>query len=39
VKRALVTCGPRFTTARMLDDYLERVWATAAPVAAGGRAG
>jgi len=39
VKRALVTCGPRFTTARMLDDYLERVWGVGAPLAAGGRAG
>jgi starch phosphorylase len=37
VKRALVTCGPRFTTARMLDEYVERVYGAGAPLAAGGR--
>lgn len=27
VKRALVTCAPRFTTARMLDEYVREVYA------------
>jgi starch phosphorylase len=26
VKRALVTCAPRFTSARMLDEYVERIY-------------
>ncbi len=26
VKRALVTCGPRFTATRMLDDYVARMY-------------
>ena len=26
IKEALVTCGPTFTTARMLDDYVTRIY-------------
>ncbi|GIU94014.1 MAG: alpha-glucan phosphorylase [Gaiellaceae bacterium] len=30
VKAALLTCGPRFASARMLDDYVRRVYSPAA---------
>jgi glycogen phosphorylase len=26
IKRALVTCAPRFTATRMVDDYVERIY-------------
>lgn len=32
VKEALVTCAPRFTTARMLDEYVERIYRSDATV-------
>jgi starch phosphorylase len=35
MKRALSTCGARFTTARMLDEYVERIYAPPAAVEAG----
>ena len=29
VKESLATCGWRFTTARMLDEYVERIYRSA----------
>ena len=26
IKEALVTCGPTFTTARMMDDYVTKIY-------------
>jgi starch phosphorylase len=31
IKEALVTCAPRFSAGRMLDDYVEQVYAGVAP--------
>jgi starch phosphorylase len=31
VKEAIVTCAPQFTAARMLQDYLDRMYVTPAP--------
>jgi hypothetical protein len=28
MKRAIVTCAPRFTATRMLDEYVDRIYAT-----------
>ena len=27
IKESLVSCGPTFTSARMLDDYVTRIYA------------
>jgi starch phosphorylase len=35
IKEALVSCGPRFTSARMLDDYVTRIYRPADPAEAG----
>jgi starch phosphorylase len=32
IKEALVSCGPRFTSARMLDDYVRKIYAVAPAV-------
>jgi len=38
VKAALRTCAPRFTTARMLDEYVQRVYGSGMPLETGARA-
>ena len=38
VKAALVSCAPRFTAARMLDEYLERVYGSGSTAEVGVRA-
>lgn len=35
VKRALVSCAPRFTTTRMLDEYVDRIYGSGATLVAG----
>ncbi|HJU46631.1 MAG TPA: alpha-glucan family phosphorylase, partial [Gaiellaceae bacterium] len=35
VKAALLTCAPRFTATRMLDDYVDRMYPLRRPAAAG----
>jgi starch phosphorylase len=35
VKAALLTCAPRFTATRMLDDYVDRIYPLRRPAAAG----
>jgi glycogen phosphorylase len=32
MKEAMVTCGPTFSTTRMLNDYIEQLWTNPAPV-------
>lgn len=38
VKAALVSCAPRFTAARMLDEYVERIYGSGIRRASGARA-
>ena len=38
VKAALVTCAPRFTSARMLDEYVERIYRPGSRLELGARA-
>jgi starch phosphorylase len=35
VKAALLTCAPRFTTSRMLDEYVDRIYGVNASVGSG----
>ena len=37
IKRALATCAPRFTTARMLGEYVERIYGSGSPLEIGAR--
>ncbi len=34
MKAAIVTCAPRFTASRMLDEYVERIYGPTAELAA-----
>ena len=39
VKAALQTCAPRFTTTRMLDEYVDRIYGSSSRLETGARAG
>ena len=39
VKAALTTCAPRFTTTRMLDEYVDRIYGSGSRLETGAHAG